>query len=58
MEDLKIIRERLDRIISEQKINKAKLAEVADVSAQAVNNWYKNGKISVKSAMSISQKYG
>ena len=36
MEDLKVIRERLDRIISEQKINKAKLAEVADVSAQAV----------------------
>lgn len=58
MSDLEIIRERLDQIITEQKINKAKLGEVAGVSAQAVNNWYKKGKISVNSAKAIYQKYG
>ena len=58
MSDLEIIRERLDQIITEQKINKAKLGEVAGVSAQAVNNWYKKGKISVSSAKAIYQKYG
>nr|DAW79753.1 MAG TPA: Repressor protein CI [Caudoviricetes sp.] len=58
MSNLEIIRERLDQIITEQKINKAKLGEVAGVSAQAVNNWYKKGKISVSSAKAIYQKYG
>lgn len=58
MSNLEIIRERLDQIITEQKINKAKLGEVAGVSAQAVNNWYKKGKISIDSAKAIYQKYG
>ena len=58
MSNLEIIRERLDQIITEQKINKAKLGEVAGVSAQAVNNWYKKGKISIASAKAIYQKYG
>lgn len=58
MSNLETIRERLDQIITEQKINKAKLGEVAGVSAQAVNNWYKKGKISVTSAKAIYQKYG
>lgn len=58
MSNLEVIRERLDQIITEQKINKAKLGEVAGVSAQAVNNWYKKGKISVSSAKAIYQKYG
>lgn len=58
MSNLEIIRERLDQIITEQKINKAKLGEAAGVSAQAVNNWYKKGKISIDSAKAIYQKYG
>ena len=58
MSNIEIIRERLDQIITEQKINKAKLGEVAGVSAQAVNNWYKKGKISIDSAKAIYQKYG
>ena len=58
MSNLEIIRERLDQIITEQKINKAKLGEVAGVSAQAVNNWYKKGKISIDAAKAIYHKYG
>nr|DAM72550.1 MAG TPA: Repressor protein CI [Caudoviricetes sp.] len=58
MSNLEIIRERLDQIITEQKINKAKLGEVAGGSAQAGNNWYKKGKISIDSAKAIYQKYG
>lgn len=58
MEKVEIIRERLDRIITEQNITKAKLAEIADVKPQAVNNWYKNGKISINSAKAIYNKFG
>ena len=58
MDKAELIGERLDQIIAEQKITKAELAKITGVTPQAVNNWYKNGKISIDSAVAINAKYG
>ena len=58
MDKAELIGERLDQIIAEQKITKAELAKITGVTPQAVNNWYKNGKISIDSAVAIHAKYG
>lgn len=58
MSKAKLIGERLDKIIEEQGITKSKLAEISGVTPQAVNNWYKTGKIGIESAMAIGSLYG
>lgn len=49
-----IVIERLQQILDETGLKKTDLAKIADVKPQAVNNWFKNGKVSVNSASAIS----
>lgn len=65
MTSQKIISEKNQKIISrlkdveqEQRLKKKELAEVASVSPQAVNNWFKRGNLGYASALTIAQKYG
>ncbi|HDR1135953.1 TPA: LexA family transcriptional regulator [Pasteurella multocida] len=54
----KLVIERLQQILDESGASKAELARVSNKTPQAVNNWFKNGKISIDSARLICEKYG
>ncbi len=44
--------------ISDRGISKAEMARIAGVTPQAVNGWFKKGKISKESAISIADAVG
>lgn len=44
--------------ISDRGISKAEMARIAGVTPQAVNGWFKKGKISKESAISIADAAG
>lgn len=44
--------------INERGISKAEMARIAGVTPQAVNGWFKKGKISKESAVSIADAAG
>lgn len=53
-----IIKDRLQQILDEQRVTKTSLAKIANVTAQAVNNWFNNGKVSTDSARAIAEEFG
>ncbi|WP_053067758.1 S24 family peptidase [Muribacter muris] len=53
-----IVKQRLQQILDEKNTNKATLAKVANVTSQAVNNWFNNGKVSTNSAKAIAEYFG
>lgn len=53
-----IVIERLQQILDETGLKKTDLAKIANVKPQAINNWFKNGKVSVNSATAISEHLG
>lgn len=53
-----LVIERLQKILNEKNISKAELARTSKITPQAVNNWFKNGKISLDAASLISARYG
>lgn len=54
----KIIKERLQQILDEQGVTKTALAKTANVTSQAVNNWFNSGKVSTDSARAIADRFG
>lgn len=51
------ISDRIKKIIREQNINQNKLAEISNVSSQAVTNWIKRNQISIEAARKICSAY-
>jgi len=49
---------RPEELLSAAKVTKAELARIADVSPQAVNNWFKRGEIGKDSAIKIAAATG
>lgn len=49
---------RLDELLKVAKLSKAELARIAEVSPQAVNNWFKRGEIGKDSAIKIAAHTG
>ncbi|KAA6208109.1 bacteriophage CI repressor [Avibacterium paragallinarum] len=52
-----LVIQRLEQMVKEIG-SKIGLAKIADVSPQAVNNWFKNGKVSVDSALKLHKHFG
>jgi transcriptional regulator with XRE-family HTH domain len=44
--------------INDRGISKAEMARIAQISPQAVNNWFKRGNLSKESAMAIAEAAG
>ncbi|NIG76749.1 helix-turn-helix transcriptional regulator [Klebsiella sp. Ap-873] len=49
--------ERLNEILHQRRISKVELANIAGVSPQSVNGWFKKGTISKSSAMKLAAAF-
>lgn len=53
-----LVKERLNKILEEERLSKTKLGKIANLSPQSVNGWFTRGTISYAAATALSRELG